>query len=204
MIWNQFYIESKQSSFKVLQKGWGDALRINVKMNSRTWCDCLLHGEFHSPDMKVSDKYVYVYLYFTNIYVFVCTGQNNIFWSITQLQNIGETCQVCNKKVQSFSHTMQCKNCLIIYKMHKCRQNRSAVWIVVLSILCPSYFSLQSFWWWRWLLFCSDWMYARLFFSIAWNQQQNFHPIWNQWQFWHPLGWYRSWLSVLYQFSSQW
>ena len=37
------------------------------------------------------------------------------FWSITQSQNIGETCQVCNKKVQSFSHTMQCKNCLINY-----------------------------------------------------------------------------------------
>ena len=30
-------------------------------------------------------------------------------------------------------------------------------------------------------------MYARLFFSIAWNQQQNLHPIWNQWQFDTPF-----------------
>ena len=84
-------------------------------------------------------KHVYVYLYLTNNYVFVSTCQNNnvlrhnittltimclwahakitMFWGITLPQSIGETCQVCNKKVQSFSYTIQCKNCLV--KHHK-------------------------------------------------------------------------------------
>ena len=59
------------------QKGWDDIYSGYMLKNSRTWCDCLLHGELHSSDMKVSDKHVYVYLYLTNNYVFVSTCQNN-------------------------------------------------------------------------------------------------------------------------------
>ena len=38
-----------------------------------------------------------------------------LLWIITLPQNIDETCQVCNKKVQSFSHNKQCSNCLAKY-----------------------------------------------------------------------------------------
>ena len=37
-----------------------------------------LHGKLYFPDMKVSEKHTYVYLYLTNIYVFVCTRQMDI------------------------------------------------------------------------------------------------------------------------------
>ena len=57
-----------------LQKGWDYTYWWQIlKMNSRNWCDCLCHGEFHSSDTK------YVYLYLTDIYAFVFTGQDNIF-----------------------------------------------------------------------------------------------------------------------------
>ena len=36
-----------------------------------------------------------------------------LFWIITLPRNIGETCQVCNKKVQSFSYNIQCSKCLL-------------------------------------------------------------------------------------------
>ena len=35
-------------------------------------------AKYHSSDMKVSEKCVLVYLYLTNIYVFVCTCQMDI------------------------------------------------------------------------------------------------------------------------------
>ena len=66
-----------------------------------------------------------IWKYLMNMYTFTsillismflyAQAKITFFLSITQSQNIRETCQVCNKKVQSFSHTMQCKNCLINY-----------------------------------------------------------------------------------------
>ena len=106
--------------------------------------------------------------------------------------------------VQSFSHTIKCKNRLIKYQTKCINVNKTEVprglWYCPYCFLAifPTIILMMM------ILFCSDWMCARLFFSIAWNQQQNLHPIWNQWQFWHPLCWYRSWLSVIYKFSSQW
>ena len=83
--------------------------------------------EFHFSDMKVSDKHVYLYLYLTNNYVFCAQDKITFFWSITPLQNIGETCQVCSKKVQSFSHTIQCRNCLVKYHSKCVNVNKTEV-----------------------------------------------------------------------------
>ena len=66
---------------------------------------------------------LYIWKYLINIYTFTCIlltimllwahAKITMFRGITLPQSIGETCQVCNKKVQSFSHTIQCKNCLV-------------------------------------------------------------------------------------------
>ena len=85
-----------------------------------------LHGEFHFSDMKISDKHVNIYLYLTDIYVFVCTGQHCIFKHNATTNN-GETYQVCSKKVQSFSHTTQCRNCLMIYHSKCVNVNKTKV-----------------------------------------------------------------------------
>ena len=66
-----------------------------------------------------------IWKYLKNAYLFTCILLIAMFmsahakwillWIITLSQNIGETCQVCNKKVQSFSHNKQCSNCLVKY-----------------------------------------------------------------------------------------
>ena len=134
-------------AFNVNQKGWDDALRINVKMNSKTSCDCLLHGEFHSPGMKVFDKHVYVYLYFTNIYAFVCTIGLAPAKRVKRLLNdvsptpisyymgVGETSfnsrftllAGARPMVQSSGHTIQCKNRLIKYQTKCINVNKTEV-----------------------------------------------------------------------------
>ena len=60
------------------------------------------------------NMYTFTFILLISMFLYA-QAKITFFLSITQLQNIGETCQVCNKKVQSFSHTMQCKNCLINY-----------------------------------------------------------------------------------------
>ena len=50
-----------------------------------------------------------------------------LLWSITLPWNIGETCQICNKKVQSFSYNIECSNCLIKYHTKCINENRSEV-----------------------------------------------------------------------------
>ena len=154
-----------------------------------------------------------IWKYLKNAHLFTCILLISMFlsahakwillWIITLSQNIGETCQVCNKKVQSFSHNKQCSNCLVEYHTKCINLNKMKLWLnCVLSILFSDYFSLQPFWWWWWFLFRSDRRNARLPFSIARNQQQNFHPIWNQWQCWHPFFWYRPWLPILCESTS--
>ena len=61
-----------------------------------------------------------IWRYLINMYTFSFTimflwahAKITMFWGVTLPQNIGETCHVCNKKVQSFSHTIHCKNCLM-------------------------------------------------------------------------------------------
>ena len=66
-----------------------------------------------------------IWKYLKNAYLFTCILLISMFlsahakwillWNITLSQNIGETCQVCNKKVQSFSHNKQCSKCLVKY-----------------------------------------------------------------------------------------
>ena len=146
-------------------------------MNSRTWCDCLLHGELHFSNIKVSDRLVNLYLHLTNISVFVCTGQHYIFKHNATTNN-GEACQVCSKKVQSFSRTIQCRDCVVKYHSKSVNVNKTEV---LRKLWCCRYCaqdicSLQPFWWW-WFSFCSDWRYSRLLISIAWNQQQVFTPF---------------------------
>ena len=51
----------------------------------------------------------------------------NNFLNITPLQNIGEKCQVCSKKLQSSSHTIQCRNCLVKYHSKCVNVNKSGV-----------------------------------------------------------------------------
>ena len=76
-------------------------------------------------------KYLINMLTFTCILlitVFLCAQAKITFsWSITPLQNIGETCQVCSKKVQSFSHTIQCRNCLVKYHSKCVNVNKTEV-----------------------------------------------------------------------------
>ena len=81
-----------------------------------------------------------IWKYLMNMYTFTsillismflyAQAKITFFWSITQSQNIGETCQVFNKKVQSFSHTMQCKNCLINYHKKCINVDKTEVHIV--------------------------------------------------------------------------
>ena len=56
------------------------------------------------------------------------------------LQNFVETCQVCNKKMQYFSHPIQRKKLSgeAPYQMYKFKQNNSSVWTVVLFISLSS------------------------------------------------------------------
>ena len=163
---NLFMVNHSHPAWCIAEKvGWY-LFWVHVKIKSRTWCDCLLHVEFHSSDMKVSDKHVYVYLYLTNSYDFVSTCQNNNvlkhnittehWWDMSSLQKkCSLSVTLHNVKTVEWSP----------YEMHKYKRNRSDVWIVVLSILCTSNFSIQSFWWWWWwFLFCSDWRYVGLLF----------------------------------------
>ena len=55
-------------------------------------------------------------------------------------QNIVETCQVSNKKMQYFSHPIQRKKLSgeVPYQMYKFKQNHSSAWTVVLSISLSS------------------------------------------------------------------
>ena len=64
-----------------------------------------------------------IWKYLINMYTFTCIlltimflwphAEITMFWGTTIPQNIGETCQACIKKVQSFSYTIQCKNCSV-------------------------------------------------------------------------------------------
>ena len=81
------------------------------------------------------------------IIVLYAHANMTLLWSITPPWNIGETCQICNKKMQSFSYNIECSNCLVKYHTKCINENRSEVflWVMVLSILCSSYFLLQPF-----------------------------------------------------------
>ena len=117
---------------------------------------------------------IWKYLIYTSMFscflliiiVLYAHANMTLLWSITSPWNIGETCQICNNKVQSFSYNIECSNCLVKYHTECFNENRSEVflWVMVLPILCSSYFPLQPFWWWRWFLFCCAWRYARLLF----------------------------------------
>ena len=65
--------------------------------------------------------------YLLMITVLYALANITLLWSIMPPWNIGETCQICNKKVQSFSYNIECSNCPV--KCHtKCiNENRSKV-----------------------------------------------------------------------------
>ena len=61
------------------------------------------------------------------IIVLYAHANMTLLWSITPPWNIGETCQICNKKVQSFSYNIECSNCLVKYHTKCINENSSEV-----------------------------------------------------------------------------
>ena len=80
---------------------------------------------------------IWKYLIYTSMFscfllmiiVLYAHANMTLLWSITPPWNIGETCQIYNKKVQSFSYNIECSNCLVKYNTKCINENRSLFFV---------------------------------------------------------------------------